>query len=131
MHWLCLWLYRSLVLTSFKKEDVLNHVLKIHLGYTVIDVGQWYQIALPPVPSGRLNYCVPPALKPTWGLGLDGNVPSAHTHTTDIGRFVAKIVADPRTLNKKVFAYNQVLTRNQIYDILERLSGEKLERKYV
>ncbi|KAK7432093.1 hypothetical protein QQZ08_001383 [Neonectria magnoliae] len=30
-----------------------------------------------------------------------------------------------------VFAFNEVLTHNEIYDLMERLGGEKLERKYV
>lgn len=97
----------------------------------MIDVGWWYQVALPPVPSGRLDYCVAPALRPTWALGRDGRVPSALTDPADIGRYVARIIADPRTLNKRVFAYNEVLTRNEVYDVLEKVSGERLERTYV
>lgn len=58
-------------------------------------------------------------------------MPSARTHVRDIGHYVARIVADSRTLNKAVFAYNEVLTQHQIFDILERLSKESLERKYV
>lgn len=30
-----------------------------------------------------------------------------------------------------VLAYNEMWSPNQVYDLLERLSGEKLERKYV
>ncbi|KAF3765018.1 isoflavone reductase family protein [Cryphonectria parasitica EP155] len=114
-----------------EKERVNNHILKLHLGYTFLDVGTWYQASLLPVPSGRLDYCVPPAMKPTWPLGLDGKVPTAVTDLNDIGRYVALIIADPRTLNKKVLVYNQVVTRNEIYDGLERVSGEKLERVYI
>ncbi|KAH8691396.1 isoflavone reductase family protein [Talaromyces proteolyticus] len=113
------------------KEKILSHVLMLGLPYTFIDVGWWYEVTLPPVPSGRLDYCIIPSLKPTWDLGLDGNVSSAMTHVGDIGKWVAKIIADPRTLNRKVFAYNEVLTRNQVYDILERRSGEEMERRYV
>ncbi|GIK05307.1 hypothetical protein Aspvir_009413 [Aspergillus viridinutans] len=47
------------------------------------------------------------------------------------GHYVARIIADPRTLNKKVHIYNEVYARNQVYDLLERLSGEKLERRYI
>ncbi|KIX07470.1 uncharacterized protein Z518_02123 [Rhinocladiella mackenziei CBS 650.93] len=121
----------GVMLAREQKERIINHVLKIRLGYTIIDVGLWYQVAVPPVPSGRLDYCAAKALKPLWALGGDGNVASALTYLDDIGRYVAHIIADPRTLNKKVFAYNETLTRNQIYDLLERLSGESLERNYV
>ena len=60
-----------------------------------------------------------------------GNVPSALTDMRDIGRYVAKIIVDERTLNRMVFAYNTVITQNQIYDLMEEISGEKLERNYV
>ncbi|KAG5794333.1 hypothetical protein H9Q69_006629 [Fusarium xylarioides] len=49
----------------------------------------------------------------------------------DIGRWVARIIADPQTLNKMVFAYNTVLTMNQAYDLLEEASGEKTDRNYI
>lgn len=49
----------------------------------------------------------------------------------DVGRYVAKIIADPRTLNKKVHVFNEVYTRNQVYNLLESVSGEKLDRQYV
>lgn len=60
-----------------------------------------------------------------------GNVPSALTDLRDIGRYVAKIIINNRTLNRMVLAYNTVMTQNQIYDLIEEMSGEKLERKYV
>ncbi|KAJ8100207.1 putative pinoresinol-lariciresinol reductase 3 [Lipomyces tetrasporus] len=110
------------------KEDVLNHIKKIYLPYTVIDAGWWYQLSAPRLPSGRIDYGL---LAPMERLLGDGSVPSALTHVRDIGRYVARIVADPRTLNKMVFAYNELLTQEQIFDKLEKLSGEKLERSYV
>lgn len=65
------------------------------------------------------------------GIAGDGNVLFALTDVRDIGSYVARIITDSRTLNRMVLAYNEVLSQNQIYDLLERLSGEKLERKYV
>lgn len=106
----------------------MNHILKLRLGYTFLDVGIWYEASIVPVPSGRLDYCAPRALRATWPLGPDGNVPTAVTKLEDVGRYLALVIADPRTLNKKVFVYNHVVTRNEIYDSLERVSGEKLER---
>lgn len=61
----------------------------------------------------------------------DGNTPSALTDLRDIGHYVARIIADPRTLNKMVFTYNELLTQDQIYRLMEHLSGEKIERTYV
>lgn len=61
----------------------------------------------------------------------DGNMTTALTDLRDIGRFVALIIKDPRTLNKKVLAYNLVSTQNKIYDLMEEISEEKIERNYV
>ncbi|KFZ02792.1 hypothetical protein V502_11508 [Pseudogymnoascus sp. VKM F-4520 (FW-2644)] len=113
-----------------KKEETLNHIQKICLPYTYIDVGWWYQITVPQIPSGRLDYAVLPTVL-NQKIGLDGNVPNALTDLRDIGRYVARIITDVRTLNKKVFAYNEVFTQNQVYNLVEKLSGENLERKYV
>ncbi|KAI9929393.1 hypothetical protein ASPWEDRAFT_111376 [Aspergillus wentii DTO 134E9] len=113
-----------------KKEENLNHIQKIRLPYTYIDAGWWYQITLPRLPSGRLDYLVP-STQPQNPIGLDGNIPSALADIKDVGRYVARIITDPRTLNKRVHVYNEVYTRNQVYDLLENLSGEVLERDYI
>lgn len=55
----------------------------------------------------------------------------ALTDIQDIGRYMAQIITDSRTLNQIVFAYNEIWTQNQIYDLLEKLSGERLDCKYV
>lgn len=106
----------------------MNHIKKIYLPYTLIDVGWWYQITPPRVPSGRADSGL---LAPETHLIGDGSALSCLTHIDDIGRYVAKIIADPRTLNKAVFVYNEAWTQQQIFDKVEELSGEKLERNYV
>ena len=107
---------------------MLDHVQKIYLPYTVIDVGWWYQISPPRLPSGRIDYAIG---SPADQIIGSGDAPSARTHLRDVGRYVARIVVDPRTLNKAVFAYSEVLSQHQVFDIIERASGETLERKYV
>ncbi|KAF4981102.1 hypothetical protein FDECE_17748 [Fusarium decemcellulare] len=110
------------------KQTVLHHVQKIYLPYTVIDVGWWYQSSNPRLPSGKIDY----ALKfPVSHLAGDGNLPSALTDLRDIGRYVERIITDPRTLNKSVFVYNEVLTQEQIFSKLEQVSGEKIPRAYL
>ncbi|SPJ81735.1 related to Isoflavone reductase homolog P3 [Fusarium torulosum] len=110
------------------KEDVLNHIKKIYLPYTVIDVGWWYQLTLPRLPSGRADYAHSGA--PDTIVG-DGNVLSALTDLRDVGKYVARIIADPQTLSRSVFAYSELWTQNQIYDLLERLSQENIKRNHV
>lgn len=49
----------------------------------------------------------------------------------DIGKFVARIIADPRTINKRVMAAGASLSFNDMFGIAEDLTGEKAVRKYV
>jgi hypothetical protein len=107
---------------------VYNHIKQLWLPYTIVDIGWWYQIAFPRLPSGKADYVAMGVADEIIG---GGNVPSAITDLRDIGRYIAKIIADARTLNRMVFAYNTVMTQNQIYDVLEEISGEKLDRNYV
>lgn len=61
----------------------------------------------------------------------DGNQKFGLTDMADIGKYVAQIVADPRTVNKHVFAYTEVLSMNQIWDTMAAASGETPEKDYV
>ncbi|KAM0417111.1 hypothetical protein ACHAPT_012887 [Fusarium lateritium] len=53
------------------------------------------------------------------------------TDVKDIGRYVGRIIADPQTLNRMVFAYTELHTTNQVYDLVEKQSGETIERQYM
>ncbi|KAI1775535.1 isoflavone reductase family protein [Hypoxylon cercidicola] len=111
-----------------RKDDVLAAVQRLRLPYTVIDVGWWIENTVPSIPSGRTDHAVNKLVDVIPG---DGTVPIAYTSLTDVGVYVAKIIADPRTLNRKVFAYTEVLTANQFADLMDELSGEKSKRNYL
>ncbi|KFZ12987.1 hypothetical protein V501_03941 [Pseudogymnoascus sp. VKM F-4519 (FW-2642)] len=119
---------KGILVLQDTKEDVLNHIKRIHLPYTVIDIGWWFQLSLPRLPSGRIDYAVS---HPISFIAGEGNIPSAITDLKDVGKYVARIIADPQTLNRMIFAYSEIFTQNQVYKLLERLSGETLERNYV
>ncbi|KAL1957242.1 hypothetical protein VTO42DRAFT_6148 [Malbranchea cinnamomea] len=110
------------------KEEVYEHVKSIGLPYTIVDVGYWYQLSFPTVPSGRVDYAA--VLKHT-DIHGDGEAPNLLTDLRDIGRFVARIIVDDRTINQYVYVWGEVLTENQIFAMLEELSGEKIQRNYV
>ena len=61
----------------------------------------------------------------------DGAVPWALADNCDIGSFVVRVIADSKTLNKSVFVYSEGLTRNKVWGIPGRVSGETLARKHV
>ena len=131
-----------------QKEEVYNHIKRLHMPYVIIDVG-WckfplgitptetsaynshlnvgYQLAFPALPSGKIDYAVG---IPSQTIPADGNVPSALTDLRDIGRYVTAVIKDERALNKQVLVYNEMWTQNQVYDLMEKISGEILPRTY-
>ncbi|GME48262.1 Isoflavone reductase family protein [Neofusicoccum parvum] len=111
------------------KEQVQQHVHKIALPFTVVDVGAWYQSSFPTLPSGRVDYAAP--VKPNTTVYGDGEAPNLLTDLRDIGRFVARIIDDVRTLNKSVVVWGEVLTENEIFAATEEMSGEKIERDHL
>ncbi|OAK99556.1 hypothetical protein IQ06DRAFT_306625 [Phaeosphaeriaceae sp. SRC1lsM3a] len=48
----------------------------------------------------------------------------------DIGKYVARRITDPDTLNKMISAYGEVWTRNRIKSALKTMSGEKVIRTH-
>lgn len=61
----------------------------------------------------------------------DSKVPIALVDNREIGKLVARIIADARILNRSVFAYGEVWTQNRIIATLEEKSGKKIVLKTV
>ena len=110
-----------------QKEEVFNLVKRLHIPYTIIDIGWWYQFTLPKLPSGKIDYAL---AMPMQTIPGDGHVLSALTDVRDVGRYVAQVIKDERTLNAMVFVFNELWSMNRVYDLLEKLSGESVRRKY-
>jgi hypothetical protein len=108
---------------------VYQYIRKIGLPYTIIDVGLWYQGCFPTVPSGRVDYASLSA--PNTEVFGDKNMKTALTDLRDIGPYVAKVITDNRTLNRSVFCYGEVLSQEELFVTMEKLSGEKIQREYV
>lgn len=49
-----------------------------------------------------------------------GDVNNALSHIPDIGKFVAEIVDDERTMNRYVFCYSDEKTQNELWEIARR-----------
>ncbi|KXJ89849.1 hypothetical protein Micbo1qcDRAFT_149681 [Microdochium bolleyi] len=120
---------RGVMALADAKYKVLDHIQRIRLPYTVIEVGWWYQISLPRVPSGKLDAGKGNGLVyfPAGELVAGGTQPSALTDLRDIGRWTARIVAAPghATLNKTVFSYGEVRSQREVWELVGRLSGEE------
>ena len=63
-----------------------------------------------------------------WGTG---DVKTALTDRSDVGQYVARILADERTLNRYVFIWAEEITLNEIIALAEKATGKKLEFPHI
>ncbi|KAJ7218420.1 hypothetical protein GGX14DRAFT_533307 [Mycena pura] len=99
------------------KEQVYQHIRKLYLPYTIIDVGYWHQISIPALPASEAHGRHP----------RRGTAPTMLGDLRDIGRYVALIIKDARTLNKFVAAYSDVLSENEIFALSLMTSSDALD----
>ncbi|KAF8861317.1 isoflavone reductase family protein [Acephala macrosclerotiorum] len=91
------------------KEEIYQHIRKLGLPYTIIDVGYWYQVSFPTLPSGRTDYAS--ILLPNVTIHDDPNMKTAITDLRDF-----------------VFCYGELLSQEECFVKVEELAGEKIER---
>ncbi|KAF7309254.1 Glycoside hydrolase [Mycena indigotica] len=111
------------------KEQVYTHIRSIYLPYTVIDVGYWYQLYIPAIPSGRAEYAA--MIRNRTQIHVGGAARNALVDLRDIASTVVRIVKDDRTINKSVHVYGDVLSENETFAMMEELSGEKIDRRHI
>ena len=92
-------------------------------------MGYWHQFSYFSVPSGKFNYAN--LIKKDNEIFGDGNAKNLLGDKRDIGPWVARIIKDPRTLNQKVITYSDTISQNEIRDLIEEKTGEKLEIVHV
>lgn len=102
---------------------IRNHIKELGVPYTFVDVGFWMQITLP-YPAAAKGF-IAKTVRDWCG---DGEKKTAVVNLNNIGSFVARIIADPRTLNQYVFIYDDERTMNEIYEIANRVSGEDFHK---
>jgi hypothetical protein len=112
---------RGILTLRDQKEEVHDHIFRHGLGYTIIDVGYWYQISFLRVPSGKFDYIT---LLPAREIRAGGTAPNMLIDKRDLGKITARTIKDERTLNKKVYVYGEVLSQNEIRAIIEEKTGE-------
>ncbi|KDQ16672.1 hypothetical protein BOTBODRAFT_30591 [Botryobasidium botryosum FD-172 SS1] len=96
-----------------EKLGIQGYIQEIGLNYTVVSVGWWMQLLLPSATSGTI-----------YG---SGDVKTAVTHRSDIGKLTARVIADPRTINKYVFCWAEETTQNEAFALAERTTGKKID----
>ncbi|KLO17833.1 NAD-binding protein [Schizopora paradoxa] len=111
-----------------QKIAVQDYIKSIGLGYTFIDVGMWTSLSLPADTEQSQDTFLPSLSHKISG---SGDVKCANTHIPDIGKFVAEIIGDARTLNQYVFCYGDQKSQKELWDIARKvkleLTGEPLK----
>ncbi|KAK2772260.1 isoflavone reductase family protein [Colletotrichum kahawae] len=113
------------------KEKIYEELEACGIPYTVIDVGWWYNGFIPEVPSGKTDHAI--AL-PDFLRNLvpgDGKMKTYVIDNEDVGKFVARIIVDPRTVNKRVMAAGASMSFNEMFAVAEELTGETVTRNHV
>jgi len=110
------------------KLAVREHLQGSGVGHTFIDVGWWMQLLLP---VHKLELSIYPGvpqvnefLKPKYA---NYDTRTAATDIEDIGKFVARIVDDPRTLNHYVFCWGDEITQGKVVETVNELSPVKFD----
>ncbi|KAH9941009.1 hypothetical protein B0H21DRAFT_557417 [Amylocystis lapponica] len=110
------------------KLDIHDFVKSLGVGYTFIDVGWWQQISLPLALDSES-----PLAPLSYELYGNGKQKFLVTDLERIGDYVARIIADERTLNQYVIIWDNEVTQEEAKEIGERASGggEALKAKRV
>lgn len=111
-----------------EKEKTHERIWYHHLPYTIIDSGTWFQISFPVLPSGKVDYAY---MGDGNTLVADGTARSLMIDKGDIGKLTARVIKDDRTLNKRVFFNADSSSQNEIYALMEKKSGEKIDALHV
>jgi uncharacterized protein YbjT (DUF2867 family) len=110
------------------KEAVHDHIFRHHLGFTIIDVGFWYQASIPKVPSGRFDSAI---FMPNNDVVNGGETPNMLIDARDVGKITVELIKRKDTLNKRIIAYGELISQNEIHQMIEAETGERLVLTHV
>lgn len=83
-----------------------------------------YQVIIPIIDATKEAY--PGTAELSKLIFGTGDVKFAVTDNRDIGKFVARIISDDRTLNKYVFCWGEEYTQKEVFALAERILGRPI-----
>ena len=104
-----------------QKYEINEYIKELGLNYTIIDVGAWMQVSLP---LPERSAAPLPAKQGSWSIYGTGEAKNLYINLEHIGAWVARIIADPRTLNKQVIVWEEEATQKDLFELGVRFSGD-------
>ena len=115
-------------LIALQKLAIHEYIKELGVPYTFIDVGWWAEQLLPKSMHTKGTDRISQEI---WRMSHtivgDGTAPNLVTLVDHIGIYVARIIADPRTINRSVIIWEDEATQLQAQELGERYSGEAEE----
>ncbi|KAI4525828.1 NAD(P)-binding protein [Schizophyllum commune Loenen D] len=115
---------KGVMILQDRKLAIHEYVESIGLGHTYIEIGWWMQLTV--IFPAHMNSATADMARNLIGTG---DVPFAVADEFHIGDYVARIIQDERTLNKKVFVWEDEVTQNQVWDLAVKKYGEGILEK--
>ncbi|TRM66588.1 hypothetical protein BD626DRAFT_545763 [Schizophyllum amplum] len=106
------------------KLAIREYIVQSGVGHTFIEVGWWMQLVVP-YPAHITGFIADSMTRDAIG---SGDVPSAVTDLFHIGDYVLRIIQDERTLNRVVFIWEDEVTLNKVWALVERKLGKEFAR---
>ncbi|KAL1759433.1 hypothetical protein FB107DRAFT_287665 [Schizophyllum commune] len=104
-----------------KKLAIRDYIQRSGVPYTFIEVGWWLELFIPYPP--QFTGLVADVTRQLTGKSSQ---PLAVTDLRHIGTYVARVLQDERTLNKRVFLWEDVTTLDEAWKIAEETFGEEI-----
>ncbi|KAL1657664.1 NmrA-like family-domain-containing protein [Schizophyllum commune] len=115
---------KGVMILQDRKLAIHEYIESIGLGHTYIEIGWWMQLTV--IFPAHMNSATADMARNLIGTG---DVPFAVADEFHIGDYVARIIQDERTLNKKVFVWEDEVTQNQVWDLAVKKYGEGILEK--
>jgi len=101
------------------KIEIHEYIKSLGLNFTFIDIGWWMQITVP-----FSIHSKSPIAHMSYEIHGDGKKKNLVTNLENVGKWVARIVADERTLNRSVIIWDDEITWQEAKEIGVKASGE-------
>ncbi|KAF4565666.1 hypothetical protein EYR40_002264 [Pleurotus pulmonarius] len=100
------------------KLGIRDYIRGLDLPHTFIEVGWWLSGMFPPLHSARNTLMTQKVY-----VG-DRSQKLIYSTLPTIGKMVARIIVDPRTLNQTVVAYDGEISISETWQVTEKVTGE-------